>query len=218
MFNLLNRQRRFLRENGSYVFATSLLEFSRSGARNYLLSRQLGVKKIRIGPAAYLRGLSFIEMGEDFSAGRGLWLEAISRYNDEEFTPRIVIGNHVVVSQVVHIAATNLVEIGDNVLIGSKVIITDHNHGQYSGLNHASPWTVPTDRPLDRERYVRIGRNVWLGDGVVVTAGSSIGDGSVIGSNSVVHGTIPACTIAMGTPATVRKVFNFDAMKWSNIG
>jgi lipopolysaccharide O-acetyltransferase len=207
-----------LRENGWYVLATSLAEFSRSAVRNYLISQKLGVKKIRIGPAAYLRGLSFVEMGEDFSAGRGLWLEAISRYNDEEFTPRIVIGNHVRISQFAHIAATHLVEIGDNVLIGSKVMITDHNHGQYSNSSHASPHISPTDRPLDREHCVLIGRNVWLGDGVVVTAGSSIGEGSVIGANSVVRGRIPPCTVAAGTPATVRKVFKFDAMRWCNIG
>lgn len=218
MGNLLKRLRRFLGENGSYVSAATLVEFSRRAVRNYLISRKLGVNKISIGPAAYLRGLSFVEMGEDFSAGRGLWLEAISRYNDEEFTPRIVIGNHVRISQFVHIAATHLVEIGDNVLMGSGVMITDHNHGQYSDSSHASPQTVPTDRPLDRERCVRIGRNVWLGDGVVVTAGSSIGDGSVIGANSVVRGSIPACTVAVGAPATVRKVFNFHAMKWCNIG
>src|SRR5215469_6869475 len=75
--NVLNRLRRFLRENGCYVLATSLVEFTRSAVRNSLISRKLGVKKIRIGPAAHLRGLSFIEMGEDFSSGRGLWLEAI---------------------------------------------------------------------------------------------------------------------------------------------
>lgn len=194
------------------------MEFSRSTVRNYLISRKLGVKKIRVGPAAYLRGLSFVEIGEDFSAGRGLWLEAISRYNDEEFAPRIVIGNHVRISQFVHIAATHLIEIGDNVLIGSKVMITDHNHGQYSGQNHVSPQTSPTDRPLDRERHVLIERNVWLGDGVVVTPGSSIGEGSVIGANSVVHGSIPAFTIAVGAPAMARKVFNFDAMEWCDIG
>ena len=218
MGNLLNRLRQFLGENGSYVLATTLVEFSRSTFRNYLISRKLRVKKIRIGPAAHLRGLAFVKMGEDFSAGRGLWLEAICRYNDQDFTPRIVIGNHVRISQFVHIAATHLVEIGDDVLIGSGVMITDHNHGQYSYCEHTSPHTTPTDRPLDRERCVRIGRNVWLGDGVVVTAGSSIGEGSVIGANSVVHGSIPAFAIAAGVPAIIRKTFNFDTMKWCNIG
>jgi lipopolysaccharide O-acetyltransferase len=152
-------------------------------------------------------------MGEDFSAGSDLWLEAITAYNQQTFVPRIIIGNHVRISNSVHIAATNLVKIGDDVLLGSKVVITDHNHGQYS-REHSSPKTPPTLRPLDRDRQVTIGRNVWLGDGVVVTPGSSIGEGAVIGANSVVVGHIPANTIAAGSPATVRKTFSVSTQTW----
>jgi lipopolysaccharide O-acetyltransferase len=213
---MLDRVRRFERENGVYVLGTTLLGFCASAARNYLLSRKLGVQKITIGPRAFLRGLSSIEMGEDFSAGPGLWLEAITRYNGENFNPKIVIGNHVQISHFGHIAATHLVEIGDNVLMGSKVMITDHNHGQYARDPHTSPHIGPTKRPLDRDRQVVVGRNVWLGDGVVVTPGSSIGEGSVIGANSVVLGSIPAFTIAAGIPATPRKIFNFASQRWCN--
>jgi lipopolysaccharide O-acetyltransferase len=213
----LNRFRRFLKENGFYVLGTGLVEFCIGLVRNFLISRKLGVKKISIGPRSYLRGLSSIEMGEDFAAGDGLWLEALTTYNDQNFAPRIVIGQHVRVSNFVHIAATHLVEIGDDVLIGSKVMITDHNHGLYSAEDHTSPHIAPSQRPLDHARRTVIGRNVWLGDGVVVTAGSSIGEGSVIGANSVVRGSIPAFSIAAGMPATIRKTFNFDTGKWCNI-
>ena len=211
---MLNRLRRFERENGLYVLGTTLLELCTDAGRNYLLSRKFRVKKIKIGPRAFLRGLSWIEMGEDFTAGPGLWLEAITRYNDEVFTPKIVIGHHVQISHFGHIAATHLVEIGDNVLMGSKVMITDHNHGQYTRQPHTSPHIGPTKRPLDRDRRVVIGKNVWLGDGVVVTPGSLIGEGSVIGANSVVLGSIPPFSVAVGMPATVRKVFDFEAGKW----
>ena len=134
----MNRLRRFQRDNGAYIVGASLAGHFAEFVRGYFLSRKLGVKKIRIGPRAYLRGLSAIEMGEDLSAGEGLWLEAITKYNDQTFSPRIVIGQHVRISHFVHIAATHLVEIGDNVLMGSKVMITDHNHGQYS-REHTSP-------------------------------------------------------------------------------
>jgi acetyltransferase-like isoleucine patch superfamily enzyme len=157
-----------------------------------------------------------MQVGEDFSAEAGLWLEAITTYNDQVFSPRIVIGKHVRISQFVHIAATNFVEIGDHVLMGSNVMITDHNHGQYS-IKHASPSVAPTLRPLDHDRRVVIGRNVWLGNGVVVTPGSSIGEGAVIGANSVVAGSIPPFTMASGIPATARKIFDFDTGKWSKI-
>ena len=184
--------------------------------RNYLLSRKFGVKRIQIGPRARLRGLSCVEMGEDFAAGDGLWLEAITRYNDQSFSPKIVIGQHVRISHFVHITATHRVEIGDDVLVGSKVMITDHNHGQYS-REHTSPHVGPTLRPLDEDRSVLIGSKVWLGDGVVVTAGSTIGQGSVIGANSVVQGNIPAFCIASGLPARVRKMFNQTTKQWCTV-
>jgi lipopolysaccharide O-acetyltransferase len=212
----LNRFWQFRKENGFYVLAASLSEHWTSLARNHLIARKLGVKEIRIGPRAHLRGLSSIEMGEDLRAGDGLWLEAITTYDSRTFAPKILIGKHVRISHFVHIAATNFVEIGDGVLMGSKVMITDHNHGQYSQEQQSSPYIAPSVRLLDRDRRTVIGRNVWLGDGVVVTAGASIGEGSVIGANSVVTGTIPAFSIAVGIPATVRKTFNFDTGKWCN--
>jgi len=213
---ILNKLRRFLRENGVYILGVASAGHFAGFIRARFLSRRLGVRKIKIGPRAFLRGLFAIEMGEDFAAGEGLWLEAITHYNDQTFSPKIIIGQHVRISHFVHIAATHFVEIGDNVLMGSKVMITDHNHGQYSKEN-TSPELAPALRPLDCDRRVVIGRNVWLGDGVVVTPGSSIGEGSVIGANSVVLGHIPAFAIAVGIPATVRKTFNFDTRKWCEV-
>jgi len=192
------------------------MESSIARFRNFMIGRKLGVNKIHIGPRSNLRGLSSIEMGEDFSALEGLWLYAVARYYDQRFSPRIVIGDRVRVSQWVHIAATHYVEIGDDALIGSKVTIIDHNHGQYS-KEHSSPHVAPALRPLDAERRVVIGKKVWLGDGVVVTPGTSIGDGAVIGANSVVRGNIPPFSLAAGIPAKVLKMFDFNTERWTNI-
>jgi lipopolysaccharide O-acetyltransferase len=206
-----------LRENGIYILGITIVGHLVQLVRNYLLSRKFGVRKINIGPRALLRGLSSIEMSEDFSAGEGLWLEAVLRFNDQTFSPKIVVGKHVRISHNVHIAATHQVEIGDNVLMGSMVMISDHNHGFYSHGMHSLPHTAPMLRPLDSHRRTLIGRDVWLGDGVVVTAGSTIGEGCVIGANSVVVGDIPAFTIAVGVPARVRKTFNFEIGKWCDV-
>lgn len=195
-----------------------MLQFLSSKAaghlRNYCLSKKLRTKNLNIGPRHYLRGLSSIHIGSDFSAATGLWLEAISRYNDQTFAPRITIGSHVRISQFVHITATNSVEIGDDVLIGSHVIISDHNHGQYH-RTYSSPMNPPSARRLDSDREVSIGARVWLGDGVVITPGSTIGEGSVIGANSVVIGHIPPFSLAVGAPAVVKKKFDFSTNEWS---
>jgi lipopolysaccharide O-acetyltransferase len=212
----LSRIMRSYREHGLFVLGTQLAGVASGSVRNHLIAHKLRVKKIRIGPRPYLRGLSSVGMGEDCQAGAGLWLEAVTRYNDQTFSPKIIIGDHARISNFVHIAATNMVEIGDNVLMGSKVVITDHNHGQYSNA-HSSPHIAPSLRPLDHDRRVLIGRNVWLGDGVVVTPGATIGDGCVIGANSVVVGNIAPFTIAAGVPAQRRKTFLFDTEQWSDI-
>jgi lipopolysaccharide O-acetyltransferase len=210
----LNRIHRFRTENGSYLLLQLLGGRATGLVRNYCLSKKLKVKNLNVGPRPYLRGLSSIHIGDDFSAETGLWLEAITRYNDQTFTPRITIGSHVRISQFVHIAATNSVEIADDVLIGSHVIIIDHNHGQYRG-RPSSPMTSPASRPLDSDLQITIGARVWLGDGVVVAPGASIGEGSVIGANSVVIGCIPPFSVAVGAPAIVKKRFDFSTNQWS---
>jgi lipopolysaccharide O-acetyltransferase len=215
-FPTLNQIRRFHNENGSYL-SLQLLSGKAAGlVRNYCLSRKLQATNLKIGPRPYLRGLSSIRIGDDFSAETGLWLEAITRYGDQTFTPRIMIGRHVRISQFVHIAATNCIEIGDEVLIGSRVIIIDHNHGQYR-RTHSSPMSSPSNRSLDSDLQVAIGPRVWLGDGVVVAPGATIGEGSVIGANSVVIGRIPPFSVAVGAPATVKKRFDFSTNQWSEL-
>jgi lipopolysaccharide O-acetyltransferase len=203
----------FYRLNGAYLFVQYVAGRVQDRIRNYFIARRLGVKKISIGPYARLRGLAFIEMGELVEAHEGFWLEAVHSYYEQGFSPRIKIGNRVRISQWVHIAATNYVEIGDDVLLGSKVVIIDHNHGQYLGssLDPASP---PARRRLDSDKKVSIGRNVWLGDGVVVTPGSFIGECSIVGANSVVKGNIPPYSLAVGSPARVVKRFNAATKEW----
>ena len=52
-------------------------------------------------------------------------------------------------------------------------------------------------------RPIVIGANVWLGGGVIVCPGVTIGDNSVIGAGSVVTKDIPAHSLAVGNPARV---------------
>ncbi len=50
---------------------------------------------------------------------------------------------------------------------------------------------------------VHIGKNCWLGSGVVVLPGVTIGDNSVIGAGSIVTRDIPANVVAVGNPCRV---------------
>ncbi len=59
----------------------------------------------------------------------------------------------------------------------------------------------PRRAKLEAARPITLGDNVWLGGGVIVCPGVSIGDDSVIGAGAVVTRDIPAGVVAVGNPA-----------------
>ena len=61
----------------------------------------------------------------------------------------------------------------------------------------------PGPRALQYNMPVHIGKNCWLGAGVIVMPGVNIGDNSVIGAGSVVTKDIPANVVAVGNPCRV---------------
>jgi acetyltransferase-like isoleucine patch superfamily enzyme len=104
---------------------------------------------------------------------------------------QIVIGDRVFLNQGVVIGAVESIEIGDDTLIGDFSAIYDSNYHQ---LEPSQP---------DKPRPVTIGKNVWLGTGVLVLPGSEIGDHTVVAARSVVRGTLPPRVLAAGNPAKV---------------
>ena len=157
------------------------------------------------------RGLKYIEYGKGFTTGRSCRIEA---YPQDKRSIAVKIGENFQMNDYVHITGASRVEIGDNVLIASKVYITDLSHGSYQGNEHDShPESIPKERPLFN-KPVLIEDNVWIGESVSVLPGVTIGKGSIIGANSVVSKDIPEYCIAVGNPAHVIKRFNVDLNKW----
>lgn len=209
---------RIYRENGALLTMRSIYNRVVRRLFNYCIERKLsGAENISVKPNAVISGLSHISIGKNFIAGDYLKLEAVTRFRDQVFTPRIVIKDNVSINDFVHIGATSYIEIGNNVLMASKIFISDHNHGLYRGEQQARPGTPPAERPLTDDQHVIIGDNVWLGEFVSVLPGSVIGAGAIIGSNSVVSGVIPPETIAVGAPARAVKFFNHDTLQWESI-
>lgn len=55
---------------------------------------------------------------------------------------------------------------------------------------------------------VRIGKNCWLGAGVTVLPGVTIGDNTVVGAGSLVTRDLPANVVAVGSPCRVIRPIN----------
>ncbi|AZI43777.1 acetyltransferase [Deinococcus psychrotolerans] len=155
----------------------------------------------------------YVEVGHNLRVGKRCRIETISEHNGLSYFPRLTFGNNVSLNDDVHIACVSRVEIGNNVLMASKIYISDHNHGSYSGEHQDSPVLAPGERHLGYAPVV-IEDNVWLGELVSVLPGVTIGEGSIIGANSVVSRNIPPYCIAVGTPACVIKRYDFKFAQW----
>ena len=162
-----------------------------------------------------IRNKKNIDYGSNLTTGIGCRLECfpISPMNNK----LLKFGKNVQLNDYVHITATKSVEIGDNVLMASKIYISDCSHGNYSGnINDSSPDSIPALRPLTT-KPVKIGNNVWIGEFVSILPGVTIGDGTIIGANSVVSKSLPPNVIAVGSPAKPIKKYNSDKKLWEKI-
>lgn len=84
--------------------------------------------------------------------------------------------------------------IGSNTMIGPNVTIATAGHPILPELR---------EQAYQYNAAVHIGKNCWLGAGVIVLPGITIGDNSVIGAGSVVTKNIPENVVAVGNPCKV---------------
>lgn len=165
-------------------------------------SKDLG----KVGANAHFRyplhiyGGSNIEIGDNFYSCQRLRIESICETNDK---PIVRIGNNVMINYDCHIGGCNSLIIGNDVLIGSKVLITDHSHGEISSDSLNLP---PSLRSIFSKGPVVIEDNVWIGEGAAILPGVTLGKNCIIGANSVVTRSIPPNCVACGNPARIVKV------------
>ena len=158
--------------------------------------------KFSISPNVSFYGTEYMNIGAGFFARPCTRIECISKYNGCDYAPKLIIGRNVYFHNNCHVGCINKIQIGDEVLVGSNVLITDHSHGVMSDTDKDVPWRL---RELDSKGPVVIGSNVWICENVCILPNVTIGEGSVIAANSVVTHDIPPYSMAAGNPAKVIK-------------
>lgn len=128
----------------------------------------------------------------------GCWM----KYDEQQFTPSITIGDHCLIGEYNHISACNRISIGDGLLTGRYVYIGDNTHGDLSWEDASIP---PIKRKLVSKGDVIIGNNVWIGDKATILAGVSIGDNVIVAANAVVTKDVPSHSVVAGVPAKIVK-------------
>ena len=163
---------------------------------------------LSFGIIGQICGSKYIAIGDYTIFSNWLFLTAIDSYRCikdgkeiiQKLQPDLSIGEKCHFGAFNHITCTNKIHIGNGLLTGKWVTITDNSHGM---TDYESLHTAPIRRPIYSKGPVFIGENVWIGDKATILPGVTIGDGVVIAANSVVTKDIPPYSVAAGNPAKI---------------
>lgn len=159
-------------------------------------------KSVYIGKMNSLKGAKYISLANDVCISERCVIEVYDTYQDQHFSPILTIGANSHLGDDGHITCVNKIQIGNNVRMGRKVLITDNAHG---ASDRSLLDIAPNKRPLVSKGPVIIEDNVWIGEMVCIMPGVKIGKGCIIGANAVVTKDIPPYCVAGGNPAKVIK-------------
>jgi acetyltransferase-like isoleucine patch superfamily enzyme len=162
-------------------------------------------KGVNIRFPFFVKNQKYISIGSNFSCLWNVRIEAWDSYYNQVFRPEIIIGDNVTFNTDVHIGCIDRVVIGDNVLLASRIYISDHSHGE---VNLDALNLPPNKRNLVSKGAVIIEDNVWIGEGVAILANVVIGKNSIIGANAVVTKSFPANSVIGGIPAKLIKTLS----------
>lgn len=141
-----------------------------------------------------------IEKGTSF--GKLVVLTAWDTYEGESFSPEVIIGENCNFGDYLHLTCINKITIGNGVLTGRWVTISDNGHGNTDFVTLQIP---PQKRKLSFKGPVVIGDNVWIGDKATILSGVNIGEGAVIAANAVVTKDVIPYSVVAGNPAKIIK-------------
>jgi len=160
-------------------------------------------------PANTVFNEQFISIGANTMLGPNMTLSAGMVPGQACLTETVVrIGDRCLIGKGSGIVGHFSIDIGNDVWTGHHVYITDQNHG-YEDVE------VPISQQSMPERAVRVGDGSWLGHGTIVLPGADIGRHVVVGANSVVTGTIPDFSVAVGAPAKVLR--RYEDGEWRSV-
>jgi acetyltransferase-like isoleucine patch superfamily enzyme len=164
----------------------------------------------RIIPPLRFSNLKGISVGKNVIIHNYCWLQTLP-HNKTDINSKLVIKDNAIIGMNATITAANYIEIGEHVLFGRNVFISDHSH-EYRSIN------LPVRlQGIMREDKVIIGAGSWICHNSVVLPGATIGEHCIIGANSVVNRIIPDYSVAVGSPAKVVKQFNKLTGIWESV-
>jgi acetyltransferase-like isoleucine patch superfamily enzyme len=154
-----------------------------------------------VASTCVLTNPKYIWIGENSTIGERTVLSAWDRYGPQAFAPLVRIGRKTSIGSDCHITAVHSIDIGNGVLFGRAITVTDNSHGRTDAFSPESPVT----RPLVCKGAVVIEDNVWIGDKATILGGVTVGFGSIVAANSVVTKSVAPHMLVAGNPAVIKR-------------
>jgi acetyltransferase-like isoleucine patch superfamily enzyme len=170
-------------------------------ARYFMKFDYMG-RNVIIAPSCDIRQAAapYIHLGNNVSLGQDVWLnipfEAPAPVKNK---PVITIMDGAAVGRRCTISGVHRIEIGEKVLFGPSVFITDHAH------EFENPSLPIMDQGITEGGTIIIESGCWLGHNCAVVTHRGrevrIGKDTIVGANAVVTKSFPACSVLVGNPA-----------------
>lgn len=149
-------------------------------------------KNTKVESYAEIQGLSKkgIVFGDNVTIGRNCQIRPSSYYGTGNIGLGLKIGDNSSVGPDGYIGCSGLITIGKNVMIGPKVSLFAENHKFYS-----------TKRTIKSQGVENLGITIeddcWIGSGVIILDGVTIGCGSVIAAGALISKNVPSQSIVI---------------------
>lgn len=152
-----------------------------------------------------------ISIGNNTTIYKNTTLYPIISHAGLHHSPLIEIGDNVHIGTGVIIAPVEKIYIGDGCVVSDNVFMCDTEHGfdPNAGLIIKQPYIK--SKPIIIEHDTFIGRNVFVAPGV------ELGNNCVVGANSVVTKSFPSYSMIGGVPAKLIKTYSFEKNDWIKV-
>lgn len=172
--------------------------------------KKLGKRSYILLPREIKNG-HLIEIGNDCHIGKALVVEPIAVHGPQIFSPKISIGDDVYIGRHCQIFCVDSIKIDDGCVLSDYIYMSDSAHG-----------IAPSGGLIMRQNLVskgpiHIGKNTFIGYGVSIMPGVTLGKNCVVGINSVVTRSYPDFSMIAGSPAKLIKKYCEQKKDWLDV-
>jgi acetyltransferase-like isoleucine patch superfamily enzyme len=162
-------------------------------------------------PPVTIIGRERISIGAGTFFHSGAWLSVVEEHGGRRYDPRLTIGDRCLFARDVWISCVGEITLGDEVLVGDRVLITDTYH------EYEDPDMSIMRQPMAPPRPVRIGDGTILNSGCVITAGVTVGERAFVAANAVVTASVAPNTVVVGNPARAIRTYDREQGRWVDL-